>query len=64
MFRIATAKDVAETINPVLQVPLSEVSKAKTAFITPTETGQFKRIMFELNNAQFVFSKLMNKVLG
>ena len=45
-----------------LQVPLSENAKAKTAFITPDETGQFERAMFGLMNAAFYFAKLMKMV--
>lgn len=42
----------------------TEEAKHKSAFITPTETGQFERMMFGITNAPFVFSKLMAKVLG
>lgn len=46
-----------------LQMPLDEESRKKTAFITPDETGDFTRAMFELKNAPFYFSKLMQTVL-
>lgn len=46
-----------------LQMPISRDSQAKTAFITPEETGEFTRSMFGLMNAPFYFSKLMQTVL-
>jgi len=48
--------------NGYLQVPLSEAAKQKTAFITPDETAQFKRLPFGFKNAPAVFWKLMYKV--
>ena len=39
-----------------LQVPLSEKAKAKTAFITPDDTGQLERAIFGLMNAPFYFA--------
>lgn len=47
-----------------LQVPLSEESKGKTAFITPDETAEFERLSFGLVNAPYEFSKLMSLVFG
>jgi len=55
---------VLDLASGYLQVPLTEGAKHKTAFVTPTETGQFERMMFGLTNAPYVFSKLMAKVLG
>jgi hypothetical protein len=46
-----------------LQVPLSEQAKEKTAFITPSETGQFERMVFGLLNAPYEFSRLMQRVM-
>lgn len=46
-----------------LQVPLIEGAKEKTAFITPSETGQFERMVFGLINAPYEFSRLMQRVL-
>jgi len=46
-----------------LQVPLTEAAKEKTAFITPSETGQFERMVFGLINAPYEFSRLMQRVL-
>lgn len=40
------------------QVPLTEAAKEKTAFITPSESGQFNRMMFGLINAPYEFSLL------
>lgn len=47
-----------------LQVPLTKSARAKTAFITPDDTGEFTRMSFGLMNAPFYFSKLMQRVLG
>lgn len=47
-----------------LQVPLTEAAKEKTAFITPTETGQFERMVFGLANAPYEFCKFMQQVMG
>lgn len=46
-----------------LQVPLTEVAKEKTAFITTTETGRFERMVFGLANAPYEFCKLMQQVM-
>lgn len=46
-----------------LQVPLTEEAKAKTSFITPTEKGEFERMVFGLINAPYEFSRLMKKVM-
>ncbi|CAI6345769.1 unnamed protein product [Macrosiphum euphorbiae] len=40
-----------------LQVPLTEEAKAKTSFITPTEKGEFERMVFGLINAPYEFSR-------
>lgn len=53
-----------DLLSGYLQVPLSEESKHKTAFITPDCTAEFQRLCFGLVNAPYVFSKLMNLVLG
>ena len=47
-----------------LHMKLTPEPKAKTAFITPDETGQCERAMFGLMNAPFYFAELMRKVLG
>ncbi|XP_051173489.1 uncharacterized protein LOC127289546 [Leptopilina boulardi] len=47
-----------------MQVPLSAEARAKTAFITPDESGEFTRMIFGLMNAPFYFSKLMSRVLS
>lgn len=47
-----------------MQVPLAKESRAKTAFITADDTGEFTRMVFGLMNAPFFFSKLMERVLG
>lgn len=47
-----------------LQVPLAPEARAKTAFITPDETGEFTRMVFGLMNAPFYFSKVMQIALG
>lgn len=46
-----------------LQVPLTEAAKEKTAFITPSESGQFEKMVFGLINALYEFSRLMQRVL-
>ncbi|KAL4082813.1 hypothetical protein QTP88_029469 [Uroleucon formosanum] len=46
-----------------LQVPLMEEAKAKTSFTTPSETGQFERMVFGLVNAPYKFSRLMQEVM-
>ena len=47
-----------------LQMPMEEGSRDKTAFITETQTGKFKRAMFGLVNAPMYFANLMHRVLG
>lgn len=46
-----------------LQVPLTETAREKTAFITPSESGQFERMVFGLINAPYEFSRLMQRIL-
>lgn len=46
-----------------LQVLLSKAAKEKNVFITPSETGQFNRMVFELINAPYEFSSLMHRIL-
>ena len=46
--------------NGYTQIPLVESACAKTAFITPDDTGVFTTAMFGLINASFHFSKLMS----
>jgi len=46
-----------------LQIPLTEEAKAKSSFITPSETGQFERMVFGLANAPYEFSRLMQRVM-
>lgn len=55
---------VLDCANGYLQLPQSEESKARTAFIMPDETSQFKRTVIGLINGPAVFQLLMNKVLG
>lgn len=47
-----------------LQVPLSEESKHKTAFITQDDKAEFERLCFGLVNAPYEFSRLMKTVFG
>jgi len=46
-----------------LQVPLTEAAKEKTAFITPSESVQFERMVCGLINAPYEFSRLMQRIL-
>ena len=48
--------------NAYTQIPLVESACAKTAFITPDDTGEFTRAMLGLLNAPFYFSKLMSTI--
>nr|CAI5855894.1 unnamed protein product [Callosobruchus analis] len=45
-------------------IPLDEESKAKTAFVTEDQTGEFERLVFGLKNAPAQFSHLMALVLA
>ncbi|CAI6353555.1 unnamed protein product [Macrosiphum euphorbiae] len=47
-----------------LQVPLTESAKEKTAFVTPSESGQFERMVFGLINAPYEFSRLMQRIMS
>jgi len=47
-----------------LQIRTITESKNKTAFITPDDHYQFKRMPFGLCNAQAVFQRLINRILG
>lgn len=46
------------------QIPISEESKSKTAFVTPDGQFEFNRMPFGLANAPAVFQKTINMVLG
>lgn len=47
---------VVDLAHGYLQMPLSEESQEKTAFITPDENGEFTRAMLGLMNSPFYFS--------
>ncbi|KAK9692561.1 Reverse transcriptase (RNA-dependent DNA polymerase) [Popillia japonica] len=53
-----------DLVHGYLQMPLNEEARAKTAFITPDETGEFTRAIFGLMNAPFYSSKLMQLAMG
>jgi len=59
----ATLFTTLDLASGYLQVPLIETSKEKTAFITPSESGQFERMVFGLINAPYEFSSLMQRIL-
>lgn len=46
------------------QVPVAAKSQDKTAFITPDEQYQHKRMPFGLANAPSIFQRAINKILG
>nr|CAI5864746.1 unnamed protein product [Callosobruchus analis] len=50
--------------NGYLQIPLDDESKAKNAFVTEDQTGEFERLVFGLKNAPAQFSHLMALVLA
>lgn len=49
--------------NGYLQIPLSEESKDKTAFITPDTTAKFEQMPFGIRNGPVEFKKMMDRVL-
>lgn len=51
-------------MNPTTAIPSATTLKAKTAFITSDETGQFERMIFGLTNGPYEFSRLMALSLG
>ncbi|CAI6374939.1 unnamed protein product [Macrosiphum euphorbiae] len=59
----ATLFTTLDLASGYLQVPLTETSKEKTAFITPSESGKFERMVFGLINAPYEFSRLMQRIL-
>lgn len=50
--------------NGFLQVSLTEEAKQKAALITPDKFRQFTRMIFELMNAPYEFTRLMSGTLG
>lgn len=59
--KLFTTLDLARGFLPI---PLTEETKAKTAFMTSDLTGQFKIMIFSLTNAPYEFCRLMILVLG
>ncbi|KAL4135431.1 hypothetical protein QTP88_007040 [Uroleucon formosanum] len=59
----ATLFTTLDLASGYLQVPLTETAKEKTVFITPSESGQFERMVFGLINAPYEFSRLMQRIL-
>lgn len=50
-------------IGPGVWISPTEQVKPKTALITPSETGQFERLVFGLVNPPYEFSRLMQYIL-
>lgn len=46
------------------QIPLTEHSRSKTAFVTPDGQWEFNRMLFGLANAPALFQRTVNKALG
>ena len=53
-----------DLLSGFFQIPLSEVAKLKTAFITPSGLYQFRVLAMGLANAPATFQRAMDQVLG